>query len=76
MKSVKRIKRKLVGCMAIVAALVIGVVTPSIVKKVNAATPGVFTEYDKNISPIPYFVNRKLGIFFIFFKNSLQSLYL
>ena len=43
-------KKKRIDCVAIVTVLVVGTLIPSIVKKVNAATPGVFTEYDKNMA--------------------------
>ena len=46
MKRVKNFKVKLVGGMAIVAMLVVGVFTPNIIKRVNAATPGYFNDYD------------------------------
>ena len=49
MKRVKNFKVKLVGCMAIVAMLVVGVFTPNIIKRVNAATPGYFNDYDHDM---------------------------
>ena len=49
MKRGNNFKKKLIGCVAIVTVLVVGALIPSIVKKVNAATPGYFNQYDADL---------------------------